>query len=130
MVISRCDKVTCPVSNLERYMTLTCVSASKVSDFLFKSIVKDRPRYKVIDKVKPLRRARESLVGLLCEFVPNTDNISLHAFRSGGTTTAANAQVLDRCWKRHGRWRSETAKDGYVEDSLDNRLLVTKSQGI
>ena len=111
-------------------MTLTCVSASKVSDFLFKSIVKVRPRYKVIDKVKPLRRARESLVGLLCEFVPNTDNISLHAFRSGGTTTAANAQVLDRCWKRHGRWRSETAKDGYVEDSLDNRLLVTKSLGI
>ena len=66
MVISRCDKVTCTVSNLERYMTLTCVSASKVSDFLFKSIVKVRPRYKVIDKVKPLRRARESLVGLLC----------------------------------------------------------------
>ena len=111
-------------------MTLTCVSTSKVSDFLFKSIVKVRSRYKVIDKVKPLRRTRESLVGLLREFVPNTDNISLHSFRSGAATTVANAQVLDRCWKRHGRWRSETAKDGYVEGSLDNRLLVTKSLGI
>ena len=132
VVISRSGKVTCPVSNLERYMKLTDISTSKVSDFLFKPIVKVRSRYKVIDKVKPLSytRARESLVKLLREFVPNTANISLHSFRSGGATTAANAQVLDRCWKRHGRWRSETAKDGYVEDSLDNRLLVTKSLGI
>jgi len=58
VVISRSDKVTCPVSNLERYMTLTCVSTSKVSDFLFKSIVKVRSRYKVIDKVKPLSYTR------------------------------------------------------------------------
>ena len=133
VVISRSGKVTCPVSNLERSMKLTGVSTSKVSDFLFKPIVKVRSRYKVIDKVKPLSytRARESLlVGLLREFVPNTANISLHSFRSGGATTAPNAQVLDRCWKRHDKWRSETAKDRYVEDPLDNRLLVNKSLGI
>ena len=84
--------VTCPVSNLERSMKLTGVSTFKVSDFLFKPIAKVRSRYKVIDKVKPLSytRARESLVGLLLEFVPNTANISLHSFRSGGATTAAN----------------------------------------
>ena len=100
--------------------------------FFVQTYVKVRARYRVIGKVKPLSyiRARESLVKLLREFVPNAANISLHSFRSGGATTAANAQVLDRCWKRHGRWRSETAKDGYVEDSLDNRLLVTKSLGI
>ena len=27
--------------------------------------------------------------------------------------------------KRHGRWRSENAKDGYVEDSLESRLAVS-----
>ncbi|CAH3174143.1 unnamed protein product, partial [Porites lobata] len=54
MVISRSGKVTCPVSNLERYMKLTGISTSKVSDFLFKPIVKVRSGYKVIDKVKPL----------------------------------------------------------------------------
>ena len=102
---------------------------------MFKPIVKVRSRFKVIDKVKPLSLIyprKGSLVKLLREFVPNTVNIyiSLHSFRSGGATTAANAQVLDRCWKRHGRWRSETAEDGHVEDSLDNRLLVTKSLGI
>ena len=26
----------------------------------------------------------------------------------------------------HGRWKSDAAKDMYVEESLDNRLQVTK----
>jgi hypothetical protein len=29
-------------------------------------------------------------------------------------------------FKRHGRWKSESAKDGYVKDALDARLAVTK----
>ena len=98
VVISRSGKVTCPVSNLERYMTLAGISTAKVSDFLFKPVVKVSSGYKVINKVKLLSytRARESIVGLLREFVPTTDIISLHSFRSGGATAAANAQVLDR----------------------------------
>ena len=63
VAISRSGKVTCPVSNLERYMKLTGVSTSKVSDFLFKTIVKVRSNIKVIDKVTPLSytHVRESL---------------------------------------------------------------------
>ena len=57
-------------------------------------------------------------------------NISLHSFRSGGATKAANALVSDQCWKRHGRLKSDTAKDGYVEDSLDNRRQVSKALGV
>ena len=133
VVIIRSDKVTCPVVNLERYMLLANIDTSKASsDYLFKPLVKVRSGFKLIEKVKPLSytRARESVVGLLKEFVPDTANISLHSFRAGGATAAANAQVPDRCWKRHGRWRSDSAKDGYVEDSIDNRLLVSQSLGI
>ena len=132
-MIARSDKVTCPVVNLEKYMSLANIDASKASsDYLFKPLVKVRSGFKLIEKVKPLSytRARESIVGLLKEFVPDTTNISLHSFRAGGATAAANAQVQDRCWKRHGRWRSDSAKDGYVEDSVDNRLLVSQSLGI
>ena len=45
---------------------------------------------------------------------------SLHSLRSGGATAAANAGVPDRCFKRHGCWRSESAKDGYVRDKLES----------
>ena len=54
----------------------------------------------------------------------------LHSMRAGGATKAANAGVPDRLFKRHGRWKSENVKDGYVEDSLEHRLLVTKRLGL
>ena len=32
--------------------------------------------------------------------------------------------------KRHGRWASENAKDGYVKDRIESRLSFSKSPGI
>ena len=32
--------------------------------------------------------------------------------------------VPDRLFKVHGRWKSESAKDGYVCDNVDSPLLV------
>ena len=54
----------------------------------------------------------------------------LHSLRSGGASAAANAGITDRMFKRHGRWKSETAKDGYVKDSLESRLRVSLSLGL
>jgi len=55
---------------------------------------------------------------------------SPHSLWAGGATAAAEAGVPDRIFKRHGRWESENAKDGYVKDSLEKRLLFFKSLGI
>ena len=59
-------------------------------------------------------------------------NLGLHSMRNGGATTVANASehVSDRYWKRHGRWKSDTSKDGHVVDSLEKRLNVLKHLGI
>ena len=51
----------------------------------------------------------------------------LHSLRSGGATAAANAGVNDRLFKPHGQWRTDKAKHGYVADSLDALLSVSKS---
>ena len=56
--------------------------------------------------------------------------IAVHSLRFGGATAAANAGVKDRMFKRHGRWVSENAKDGYGKDNLDSMLSVSKSLGI
>jgi hypothetical protein len=50
--------------------------------------------------------------------VPDIKKFGLHSLRSGGATTCANLRISDRLFKKHGRRRSETAKDGYVKDSL------------
>ena len=54
-------------------------------------------------------------------------NFILHSLRAGGTTAAANAGICDRLLKKHGSWRSVSAKDGYVKEDLQQHLLITKS---
>ena len=73
--------------------------------------------------------ARESILARL-RTVSGNMKLGLHSMRSGGATAAANANVSDRMWKRHGRWKSETSKDGYVVDSVDKRLQVSKCLGL
>lgn len=55
---------------------------------------------------------------------------ALHSLRSGGASAAANAGIPDRWFKRHGRWRSENAKDGYVKDKLEDRLRDLQNIGL
>lgn len=57
-------------------------------------------------------------------------NIVLHSLQAGAASADANANVNDRCWKRHGRWKSDSAKDGYIADSLVSRLDVSKMLGL
>ena len=72
------------------------------------------------------------LRGLVLEafkyIVPDISAIGTHSLRSGGATAAANTGV--RLFKRHGRWASESAKDGYVQDSLSSRLSIAKALSI
>ena len=58
------------------------------------------------------------------------EQFGLHSLRAGGASAAANPDVPDHLFKRHGRWKSENAKDGYVDDSVEKRLSVTKSLGL
>ena len=68
------------------------------------------------------------------DIVPDISAIGTHSLRSGwvtaGANAGANAGVPDRLFKRHGRWVSESAKDGYVQNSLPSRLSVSKALGI
>ena len=54
----------------------------------------------------------------------------LHSLRAGGATAVARAGIPDRDFQRHGRWKSEGTKDGYVEDSLEKRLKVSQALGL
>ena len=49
----------------------------------------------------------------------SAENLRFHTFQAGGATTTVNVDVPDRLFKRHGRWRLENAKDGYIEDTSE-----------
>lgn len=75
-------------------------------------------------------RARELLLDALKSVDVDFKEYGLHSLRSGGATAAANHDILDRRFKAHGRWRSENVKDGYVLDSLNNKLSVSLNLGL
>ena len=54
----------------------------------------------------------------------------LHSLRSGGATAAANLGVNDRLFRKHGRWKSERVKKGYVHENIPFHLQVTKNLGL
>ena len=53
-------------------------------------------------------------------------NHGMHSLRSGGTSLAAYNGMSHRLSKRHERWKSDRAEDGYIEDSLKS-LSVSKN---
>ena len=117
----------CPYSMLLKYSEMA--GLNKFSDeYLFRPIVRSRDSCKLIKKNKKLSytRTREIVIGKLKLVAPNL-NIGVHSLRSGGASTAANADVNDRCLKRHGRWKADVSKDGYIEDSVQKRLKITEA---
>ena len=57
----------------------------------------------------------------------------LHSLRSGGIKAAVRNSmnlIPERLLKIRGRWKSDSAKDMYIEESIENRLHVTKCLGL
>ena len=72
-------------------------------------------------------RTREIVLQAFVELGYPKNLFGLHSLRAGGASAAANAGVSDRLFKRHGRWKTDQAKDGYIKDKLDSLLSVSKS---
>jgi hypothetical protein len=60
----------------------------------------------------------------------NDTYLSHYSNATHHTTSDTNMSFIEINTKKHGRWRSETAKDGYVKDSLPDRLSVSKKIGL
>ena len=130
ILIARSYTPRCPVAMLERYMEKGQIQ-SEDKEFLFRGITKT----KFGEKLWPAgslsyTTMRELFKKKLNELGHASGEFGLHSLRAGGATAAAKAGVPDRLFKCHGRWKSETAKDGYVEDSVENRLAVSRNIGL
>ena len=130
VVIARTESETCPVSMLEQYMRMAKIPKDSRL-FLFRHITRTKEGERLKDggvlsysTLRDLFRAKVKQLGYPAE------KFGLHSLRAGGATAAANADVPDRLFKRHGRWKSENAKDGYIDDSVEKRLSVTKQIGL
>lgn len=133
VVIAKTGNKLCPVSYLEKYISYAGL-VFQSEEFIFRAVTffkKDNVyRLSKINKPLTYTRARELLLDALKTVGVDFKEYGLHSLRSGGATTSANNNVPDRLFKVHGRWRSENAKDGYVLDSLKEKLSVTLNLGL
>ena len=72
------------------------------------------------DTIRDTIMAAMELIGL------DRKLFELHSFRRGGATEAAKRDVPDRLFKKHGRWKSDNAKDGYVSEDLETCISVSR----
>lgn len=131
VLVSKGVTSACPYSMYIRYIKLVEFSNFPEHFYLFRPVFRSGSICKLIYKNKKLSysAARESILKHVRVVCPDC-NIGLHSFRSGGATVAANADISDRCLKRHGRWKSDSSKDGYIVDSKEKRLAVSKCLGL
>ncbi|PFX25561.1 Integrase/recombinase xerD-like [Stylophora pistillata] len=121
----------CPWANLVKYLSQAKLvlpsSLNGGDDFLFGNIqTKSGTQFVRAGSKISYTRCREiSVSKKFADVDLDRASFSWHSFRSGGASSAANGGISDRMLKRHGRWRSENVKDGYVADSLESRLAMT-----
>ena len=119
---------TCPVKILRRYLTEVERYPVQSDHFVFRALSKCKSGHKLVAIYRPVSYStiREYFKVNFKDIVPDVSLFSTHSLRAGGASAAANAGVPDRLFQRHGRWRSVSAKNGYVDDSLGSRLTVSK----
>ena len=128
IIIARSDLPTCPVKALEEYISAAEIDLSEDLP-LFRALATPRSKVKVRSQGISYTRVRELIKDAFKE-ITDVSKIIVHSLRAGGATAAANAGIPDRLFKRHGRWASENAKDGYVKDDFNARLSVSRFLGI
>lgn len=132
VVIKKGNTAACPVTLIRKYFKISNIN-EKSSEYIFRPAFRRREICKLIRKDKKLSytTARERIVKMLKSTSEGKYlNLGLHSLRAGGATTAANKNIKDRCIKAHGRWASDSSKNRYVKDSLNNRLEVTAALGL
>lgn len=109
-----------------------CGFTNDGSQFIFCNINKTKSGCQIrkVNKLLTCLRMWKLFIEAFKSIVPDISNFGLYSLRAGGATVCANSGVPDRLFKKHGRWRSEYEKDGYIRDILDSRLLVSLRLGL
>jgi integrase len=118
----------CAVTLLKKYLLLSGADANS-EFYIFRSLSNNgtlRPTNSPIsyNSVRQLIKNMCAVLGL------DSSKFGVHSLRSGGATEAANRDVPDRLFKRHGRWSSDSSKDLYIKDNVTSMLKVSRSLGV
>ena len=133
VILAKTNSRTCPFKILQSYIKLLNTAPSS-DGYIFRGLTfyKKSRSYKLRKANKPLSysAARKIVLDAFESIGLPKNRFGLHSLRAGGASAAANSGIPDRLFKRHGRWLSDRAKDGYIKDDIMSLLSVTQKLGI
>ena len=125
------EKALCLIKLFRRYIEAAKVKESE-EKFILRQICHSKQDFKLKDLDKPISytTGKHILLTNLKNKGLDKTQFGLRSLRSGGATAAANFGIHDRLFQKHGRWRSEKVKNGYVHENLQALLSVSKNLGL
>ncbi len=131
--IARTHSNYCPVALLNRYLTAARIEKDS-SLPIFRPLTKKKSGYALRKGCLSYTRCREIFKETLSALGYDASKFGLHSLRSGGITSFVKGfgsePVPERLLKLHGRWKTDLAKDMYVQESEEKHLSVTKNLGL
>lgn len=130
--VARTGGPACAHGLLSRY----CASAGiplQSDQFIFRSLssYSTVPLKPALNRPISCSRCREIIKNTLVQFGEDPKQYGTHSLRSDGATAMAHATADNpdraRLLRLQGRWKSESTRDMYIKDSVENRLSLTKS---
>lgn len=130
--ISRLESKYCPVKFFESYLNLATFDFKENKEaFVIPRVFKLKRGYRAsMTSGISYSRAREIFNEKIGQLRNDGKNFGLHSLRAGGASAAAENGVPDRLISKHGRWKSERARNGYIHDTVFNRNRVSQSLGL
>ena len=97
------------------------------SEYLFRGVVKKNSDFRLPSINKPITctSVREYVLSAMKKLGLSSEDYGLYSMRSGGCTVATYLGVKERFIKKHGRWKSDRVRDGYIHPTLNELLLVS-----
>ena len=129
--IARTRSEYCPVTFVENFCAETGLSLLNEDSFLLPRIIRIKKGYKAHQTLGiSYTTARETFVKHVRAVYGTVLKYTLHGLRAGGASEAASNGIDGRSISKHGRWKTQKARNAYIHDSVANRLRVTRSLGL
>ena len=125
--ISKIASVCCPVATVQKYLRSAKLAPD---DYLICKLVATKKGHNVVGSHRlSYSRTRKVFLEHTKPLFPGY-NLGLHGLRAGGASMSSTNNTSDRLISKHGRWKSDRARDGYIRPSVAEQLKVTQNLGL
>ncbi len=124
VLIARSEESVCPVAVVQKFL---CLGKHDGQSVMWRRMQRTKNNVKLRKQTMSYSRGAELVKREIANKGLDPKEFGLHSLRSGGASTAAAVGRSSRLLQRQGGWHTTTAKNSYIEESIDSLLKVTRS---